>query len=313
MSVEQSPNPSNTTPVTLPSISNLTASLTASATESSSPSVYAQLRSHASSASLSGDPFNHSNSSSHIDVRKEVQLPPLSAILNPEVAQPPRSHANSFSVPGGYRPSFEVPPVPYPHHPARHHSFPTYPIDTSPTPVFELGSAVHEESPEPQPDDKDRRKRVVRKRTRTGCLTCRRRRIKCDERKPFCYNCEKSRKVCAGYEQVPYGSRRYRYMPQPKPQEIHNDHEMQSSPISATSPPMNFPRHPDSSLVSQAPRPSVFPLAKHNSFPPQQIRPSVAPFYQPYAQPATQYSPQYGGRPLIYPQYSGQPHPSHPQ
>ncbi|GMF04057.1 unnamed protein product [Ambrosiozyma monospora] len=67
---------------------------------------------------------------------------------------------------------------------------------------------------------KERRKKVVRRRTRTGCLTCRKRRIKCDERKPFCYNCEKSKKVCAGYEQVPYGSRRYRYMDQPKPQEI---------------------------------------------------------------------------------------------
>lgn len=39
----------------------------------------------------------------------------------------------------------------------------------------------------------------IRKRTRTGCLTCRKRRIKCDERKPGCMNCEKSKKCCAGY------------------------------------------------------------------------------------------------------------------
>ncbi|CDK26799.1 unnamed protein product [Kuraishia capsulata CBS 1993] len=44
------------------------------------------------------------------------------------------------------------------------------------------------------------RRPVVRRRTRTGCLTCRKRRVKCDERKPFCYNCERSRKVCSGYE-----------------------------------------------------------------------------------------------------------------
>lgn len=42
----------------------------------------------------------------------------------------------------------------------------------------------------------------IRKRTRTGCLTCRKRRIKCDERKPFCNNCEKSKKCCAGYVDI---------------------------------------------------------------------------------------------------------------
>ena len=38
-----------------------------------------------------------------------------------------------------------------------------------------------------------------RKRTKTGCLTCRQRRIKCDEGKPTCYNCLKSNKLCQGY------------------------------------------------------------------------------------------------------------------
>lgn len=57
-----------------------------------------------------------------------------------------------------------------------------------------------------QPADM-RRKRQVRRRTRTGCLTCRKRRIKCDERKPACFNCEKSRKQCAGYEET---SKRYK-------------------------------------------------------------------------------------------------------
>lgn len=44
--------------------------------------------------------------------------------------------------------------------------------------------------------------RKIRKRTRTGCLTCRKRRIKCDERKPYCNNCEKSKKCCAGYVDI---------------------------------------------------------------------------------------------------------------
>ncbi|KAG5359572.1 putative transcriptional regulatory protein [Yarrowia sp. C11] len=42
-------------------------------------------------------------------------------------------------------------------------------------------------------------KRQVRKRTKTGCMTCRKRRIKCDEAKPSCFNCAKSKRDCMGY------------------------------------------------------------------------------------------------------------------
>lgn len=37
-------------------------------------------------------------------------------------------------------------------------------------------------------------------RSRTGCLTCRRRRKKCDERKPSCCNCERNNLECDGYQ-----------------------------------------------------------------------------------------------------------------
>ncbi|KAI1911677.1 hypothetical protein LOZ39_004715 [Ophidiomyces ophidiicola] len=40
-----------------------------------------------------------------------------------------------------------------------------------------------------------------RKRTKTGCLTCRKRRIKCGEEKPRCNNCIKSKRECEGYGQ----------------------------------------------------------------------------------------------------------------
>ncbi|KAB8303416.1 hypothetical protein EYC80_004843 [Monilinia laxa] len=40
-----------------------------------------------------------------------------------------------------------------------------------------------------------------RKRTKTGCLTCRKRRIKCGEEKPKCQNCSKSKRHCEGYNQ----------------------------------------------------------------------------------------------------------------
>jgi hypothetical protein len=40
------------------------------------------------------------------------------------------------------------------------------------------------------------------KRRRTGCLSCRQRRVKCDERKPSCERCEAANIVCAGYPQM---------------------------------------------------------------------------------------------------------------
>jgi hypothetical protein len=46
--------------------------------------------------------------------------------------------------------------------------------------------------------DDDSIDKVVRKRTKTGCQTCRTRRIKCDEHKPDCHNCIKSKRQCGG-------------------------------------------------------------------------------------------------------------------
>lgn len=54
-----------------------------------------------------------------------------------------------------------------------------------------------------QDDPKIPKRRVIKRRTRTGCLTCRKRRIKCDEAKPHCLNCQRSRKLCLGYEAIP--------------------------------------------------------------------------------------------------------------
>ena len=41
------------------------------------------------------------------------------------------------------------------------------------------------------------RRRRSHQKVRTGCAVCKRRRIKCDERKPSCQNCEKHRSRCA--------------------------------------------------------------------------------------------------------------------
>lgn len=42
---------------------------------------------------------------------------------------------------------------------------------------------------------------LARKRTRSGCLVCRKRRIKCGEERPVCKNCIKSKRHCEGYTQ----------------------------------------------------------------------------------------------------------------
>jgi hypothetical protein len=41
---------------------------------------------------------------------------------------------------------------------------------------------------------------VKNKRVRTGCVTCRQRRVKCDERKPICERCQAANVYCRGYD-----------------------------------------------------------------------------------------------------------------
>ncbi|KAI1206302.1 uncharacterized protein F4807DRAFT_453497 [Annulohypoxylon truncatum] len=44
------------------------------------------------------------------------------------------------------------------------------------------------------------KRRTNHSKVRTGCVTCKNRRVKCDEGKPSCSRCEKSGLLCAGYE-----------------------------------------------------------------------------------------------------------------
>ncbi|KAK5163197.1 uncharacterized protein LTR77_010783 [Saxophila tyrrhenica] len=67
------------------------------------------------------------------------------------------------------------------------------------------GSSQPNDSFPTQPDTSEAeaalRAKLSRKRTKTGCLTCRRRRIKCGEERPICRNCIKSKRNCEGYNQ----------------------------------------------------------------------------------------------------------------
>ncbi|TKX26577.1 fungal specific transcription factor domain-containing protein 11 [Elsinoe australis] len=59
----------------------------------------------------------------------------------------------------------------------------------------------HDHEPINGEDAEAARARMLRKRTKTGCLTCRKRRIKCGEERPICKNCIKSKRHCDGYNQ----------------------------------------------------------------------------------------------------------------
>ncbi|KAK2612359.1 hypothetical protein QQS21_001623 [Conoideocrella luteorostrata] len=77
------------------------------------------------------------------------------------------------------------------------------------SPDAEDRSAVTYDGPygsEQRPDtllhhDPKKRKRNFSNRTKTGCLTCRKRKKKCDEQKPECSNCIRGGFLCAGYPQ----------------------------------------------------------------------------------------------------------------
>ncbi|KAL9009978.1 MAG: hypothetical protein Q9173_005039 [Seirophora scorigena] len=78
-----------------------------------------------------------------------------------------------------------------------------------------------------------RHKKEIKRRTKTGCLTCRKRRIKCDEHHPHCNNCKKSKRTCAGYDPI--------FKAQPGPPAIQ---PAPSAPPSLQSPPTSAPPYP---------------------------------------------------------------------
>ncbi|CAG8083564.1 unnamed protein product [Penicillium salamii] len=116
-------------------------------------------------------------------------------------------------------------------------------------------------------------RRQPKKRTKTGCLTCRKRRIKCGEEKPICTNCVKSKRVCEGYAQRvvfknPIGifgafHNSHNYDPQLQQQytgpSLYNDYGSQLPPqqaAAAAQHPMLAPRPVDPAVVGYHPVPS---------------------------------------------------------
>ncbi|KAF4810404.1 putative maltose O-acetyltransferase [Colletotrichum siamense] len=121
-----------------------------------------------------------------------------------------------------------------------------------------------------------KRKRNFSNRTKTGCMTCRRRKKKCDEQKPECSNCIRGGFVCAGYP----------------PQ---RNAVWQKSDNKATAIPL------------ESKDPSYVPPGAYGM--PQSQPPQSQPQSQPQAQPQSQPPPQ----PQHQSQPPHQPQPQHPQ
>ncbi|KAF4620758.1 hypothetical protein D9613_000405 [Agrocybe pediades] len=66
-----------------------------------------------------------------------------------------------------------------------------------------VGSPVQIVSPPPRSDLAQQRKRPKYTRSKTGCLTCRVKKIKCDETKPNCMRCTHGSRDCSWPEGVP--------------------------------------------------------------------------------------------------------------
>ncbi|KAI0206514.1 hypothetical protein F4808DRAFT_447752 [Astrocystis sublimbata] len=70
--------------------------------------------------------------------------------------------------------------------------------------------------------------RHKKRRTKTGCLTCRKRRIKCDELHPTCKNCQKSKRECLGYDPIFKNNQQpQQQSPQQSPHQTHLAHQAQ--------------------------------------------------------------------------------------
>ncbi|KAI9798752.1 MAG: hypothetical protein M1833_004582 [Piccolia ochrophora] len=108
--------------------------------------------------------------------------------------------------------------------------------------------------------------KLSRKRTKTGCLTCRRRRIKCGEERPICNNCIKSKRQCEGYNQrVVFKDPMNGFRPALglSPAELSTAAFTQAS-MQRTSQPLQYAGNNGAPFTSQIPLPAIAPR------PPQQ-------------------------------------------
>ncbi|KAH0542746.1 hypothetical protein FGG08_002885 [Glutinoglossum americanum] len=138
------------------------------------------------------EPYRASPTGSHVSL-PSISLPPIRS-LDPRQQQGPASLGSPLPPPaapmGAYYHNQQQSLPPPQQHPnvtsSPHHQPLRYPL---PAPDGRIMSG-------------GRHKKEIKRRTKTGCLTCRKRRIKCDEAHPTCRNCQKSKRECLGYDPI---------------------------------------------------------------------------------------------------------------
>ncbi|KAH8727619.1 hypothetical protein GQ44DRAFT_725145 [Phaeosphaeriaceae sp. PMI808] len=176
----------------------------------------------------------------------------------PQPQQPQQSMASSLPPPPHGMPQY------YPHqaHPHQHqHSPPGQPMMANMGPA-QFNNAMRYQLPPQHGDQRvlsgGRHKKEIKRRTKTGCLTCRKRRIKCDEAHPMCRNCQKSKRECLGYDPI--------FKQQPGPAQIQPAPNSAPAPHSTT--PAPAPAPPASSTYSQSPVPQGYAPASSSGYAP---------------------------------------------
>ncbi|KAI0598102.1 hypothetical protein F4775DRAFT_209358 [Biscogniauxia sp. FL1348] len=120
--------------------------------------------------------------------------------------------------------------------------------------------------PSNDPSQRARRVRTSKPKVKTGCNNCKKRRIKCDEKRPECTNCVRSKKRCTGYPPPPRAKIFEEVRIAPKPGA--ND----AQAIQPRAPLRPLARPPPTTIVRLTPpsTPTVTSLTVH--------RPSTLPF-----------------------------------
>ncbi|OAL18305.1 hypothetical protein AYO22_10883 [Fonsecaea multimorphosa] len=224
-----------------------------------------------------------------------ISLPPISSIdFHTQVAHRPEPEVVQPLPPPPPAPQRVLPPLPYPYAvrpapaqvppppvPSEYvHSRPIYP--GIPSPYQQMPGRM----PLPSTTDPNlivapprHKAKEVKRRTKTGCLTCRKRRIKCDEGRPECRNCMKSKRTCQGYD--PVFQTQGPHSLHPAPSAVANNISNNPPPTTSISnQPRRFTTTPisppvanhHSSIVSSSPRDhSEYPFPR----PPEQILPHI--------------------------------------
>ncbi|OJD38643.1 c6 finger domain protein [Diplodia corticola] len=196
----------------------------------------------------SAEPYRASPTASSMSL-PSLNLPPIRAPIDGQQQQPGQPPAGSLPPP--VAPMAYYPPPG--HAPPQHHQMHM----GAPMGMPPQSMGMRYQLP-PQADQRimsgGRHKKEIKRRTKTGCLTCRKRRIKCDEAHPTCRNCQKSKRECLGYDPI--------FKQQPGPPQI--------QPAPSAAPPVT------STPATAAPQPAQVPY----SHVPQGYAPA-APNYAP--------------------------------